>query len=133
MNYQTYSYLAFFCLLAILPGCAAPIRTIEPTEGPTTLGPVPADRDDVPRALLVALEHVEAALLEGAWDGNTYSATFLIIENRQGHASATHDPQGQATLSAMIEPSGDRRAQQRLLEAWARRLRQLHGVEWAPR
>jgi hypothetical protein len=116
----------------LLAGCSTPIRQIVEAE-PSTLGPVPADRDDVPRALLVALEAAEAALLDGSWAGDTYTATFLIVENREGVASATHHADGTATLRAFIEPRGDLAAQRTLLDAWARRLGQLEGVEWAPR
>lgn len=133
MNIRTYAYILLATLALGLPGCAAPIRPIEPTTGPTTKGPVPADRDDAPRALLVALEHVEGALLEDAWTGDTYTASFLLLESREGRASARFTPEGGALLSAYVEPQGDRRAQQRLVEAWAHRLGQLQGVEWAPR
>ncbi|OAB63869.1 hypothetical protein AY599_25830 [Leptolyngbya valderiana BDU 20041] len=125
----------FVALFAgLLVGCnVGPDREIVPTNDPSVLGPVPGDRDDVERALLIGLESAQAALLRGAWDGDTYGASFLAIESRQGDVSATDHGNGTLTLRAFIEPDGDRDAQQALLQAWARRLEQLHGVEWAPR
>lgn len=123
-------------LLAALlaAGCAVgPDSEIIPTGGPTTLGPVAGDRDDVARALTIGLEAAEAAQLEAAWAGDTFTASFLKVESRQGVATATDLGDGQFSLSAYIEPGGDRVAQERLLNAWARRLEQLYGVEWAPR
>jgi hypothetical protein len=55
------------------------------------------------------------------------------VESREGVATATDLGDGRFTLTAYVEPAGDQIAQQRLLDAWARRLEQLHGVEWAPR
>lgn len=133
MKYQTIAYSLIFTLSAVLSGCVAKPRPIVPTDGPSTLGPVPADHDDAPRALLVALERVEGALLEGSWQGDTYHATFLMLESREGWAAARYTDDGNAMLSAFIEPQGDSRAQRQLLEAWSKRLGQLYGVEWAPR
>lgn len=118
----------------MLAGCAVgPGYEIVPTQGPTIQGPVSADRDDIPRALDLGLENAEAALLAGSWDGETYTASFLIVESREGVATATHLGDGTYTLTAHVQPLGDQRAQERLLNAWARRLGQLHGVDWAPR
>jgi hypothetical protein len=134
MKNQTKTICILAAALALLAGCAVgPGYEIVPTDGPTTLGPTPGDRDDVPRALDVALSEAEAAKLTGSWDGDTYTARLLIVENREGVATATHLGGGSYTLTAFVEPDGDQLAQQRLLSAWARRLVQLHGVEWAPR
>ena len=114
-------------------GCTSVGHEIIPTGVPTTLGPVPGDRDDVARALLIALESAEAVLLEGRWRGETYTASFLMVESRQGRATATLGADGGLMLSAFVEPAGDEIAQRTLLDAWARRLEQLHGVAWAPR
>lgn len=126
--------LAVGCLFVLaLGGCSTVGHEIVPTGARDTLGPVPGDRDDVPRALPIGLEAAEAALLSGAWDGDTYTASFLIVEDREGVATATDHGDGTLTLTAFVEPGGDLVAQRRLLKAWARRLEQLHGVEWAPR
>ncbi|MFI4916323.1 MAG: hypothetical protein ACIAS6_07455 [Phycisphaerales bacterium JB060] len=131
---RTQSYLLVLPLAALAAGCAvSPGYEIVPTDGPGVLGPVPGDRDDIPRALLVGLESAEAAMLQGRWQGDTYDASFLIVESREGAATAIDHGDGTFTLRAFIEPHGDRIAQQELLEAWAHRLGQLHGVEWAPR
>ncbi|UYV12301.1 MAG: hypothetical protein NCW75_13500 [Phycisphaera sp.] len=120
--------------MALLAGCAVgPGYEIVPTPGPTTKGPVSGDRDDISRALGVGLEAAEAALLTGSWDGETYTASFIVVENRDGVATATHLGDGTFALTAYVDPDGDQVAQERLLNAWARRLRQLHGVAWAPR
>lgn len=135
MNSRTKSYIyAAAAALFLLMGCSVgPGYQILPTPGPSTHGPVPGDREDIPRALAIGLEAAEAALLTGSWEGQTYTASFLIVENREGVATATHLGDGTYTLTAHVEPDGDQRAQERLLNAWARRLRQLHGVDWAPR
>ncbi len=134
MKNQTKANFIHLAALALLAGCAVgPGYEIVPTDGPTTLGPTPGDRDDVPRALDVALSDAEAAMLSGAWEGDTYTARLLVIENREGVATASRVGDGLYTLTAFVEPDGDQVAQQRLLDTWARRLRQLHGVEWAPR
>lgn len=134
MSMRTKSYIMLAVSLALLTGCAVgPGYEIVPTEGPSTRGPVPGDRDDISRALDLGLENAEAALLTGSWDGETYTASFLVVESREGIATATGLGDGTYTLTAYVEPDGDLVAQQRLLNAWARRLRQLHGVAWAPR
>lgn len=134
MNSRTKSYTIPVALMGLLTGCAVgPGHEIVPTQGPSAQGPVPGDRDDVPRALAIGLEHAEAAPLEGSWDGETYTATFLIVESREGVATATDLGDGTYTLTAYVQPDGDQLAQERLLNAWARRLGQLHGVAWAPR
>lgn len=134
MKNRTKSYTLLLVFSGLLAGCAVgPGYEIVPTEAPSTQGPVPGDRDDIPRALGIGLENAEAALLSGRWDGETYAASFLIVESREGIATATHLGDGTYTLTAYVEPDGDLRAQERLLNAWARRLRQLHGVAWAPR
>lgn len=134
MSMRTKSYITLAVFLVLLAGCSVgPGYEIVPTEGPSIRGPVPGDRDDIPRALDLGLENAEAALLTGSWDGDTYTASFLVVESREGVATATHLGDGTYTLAAFVEPDGDLVAQQRLLNAWARRLRQLHGVAWAPR
>lgn len=134
MNIRTKTYILLVLPLLLLMGCAVgPGYEIVPTQGPSTQGPVPGDRDDIRRALHLGLENAEAALLTGSWDGQTYTASFLIVESREGVATATHLGDGTYSLTAFVQPLGDKRAQERLLNAWARRLRQLHGVDWAPR
>lgn len=131
---RTPSYLLLFLSIGLLAACGVgPGRGIVPTDGPTVLGPTPGDRDDIERALPIGLEAAQAALLQGRWQGDTYDASFLIVESREGQATATDHGDGTFTLSAYIGPDGDQTAQQKLLKAWARRLKQLHGVEWAPR
>ncbi len=134
MNIRTKSYITLAFTLGLLAGCAVgPDREIVPTHKPGVLGPIPGDRDDVARALPIGLEAAEAALLMGAWDGDTYGASFFVVESREGAVTAIDHGNGTFTLSAFIEPDGDLVAQNRLLKAWARRLEQLQGVEWAPR
>lgn len=131
---RTISYLLASALLLTAAGCGVgPDRNLEPTDGPSVLGPVPGDRDDVPRALLVGLEAAQGALLAGAWDGDTYGASFIIVESLEGNVSAIDNRDGTITLRAFVEPEGDRSTQQVLLDAWANRLRQLNGVDWVPR
>lgn len=125
--------LAVGCLAFLHAGCSTVGHEIIPTGSRTTFGPVAGDREDAPRALLIALEAAEAALLEGHWQGNTYMASFLIVESREGEATATVHDDGTITLTAFVEPAGDQIAQRTLLNAWAKRLGQLNGVEWAPR
>lgn len=131
---RTQSYLLVLPLVALAAGCAvSPSDEIIPTDGPGVLGPVPGDRHDVARALPIGLQAAQAAMLQGRWQGDTYDASFLIVESREGQATAIDHGDGTFTLRAFIEPHGDRIAQQKLLEVWAHRLGQLHGVEWAPR
>ena len=138
---QTKTYFTPIAVTALLAcsgvGCVSIAHVTVPTGAPTVLEGVPGDRDDVPRALLIALEAAQAALLEGQWTGDRYEATFLVVENRQGQATATLSANpgedGAWTLSAFVEPAGDQDTQDTLLKAWARRLDQLHGVQWAPR
>lgn len=119
---------------AALAGCVAPTaRDIRPTDAPTTLTAARADADDLPRALLVALQTVEAALIDGAWEDGAYRARALLIESRPLRVSALPDGRGGYTLSAYVPPTGDAHAQRALVEAWRERLEQLHGVAWAPR
>lgn len=129
--FSTAAVVAFVALA--LAGCSTVGHEIIPTGSRTTFGPVAGDREDAPRALLIALEAAEAALLEGHWQGNTYMASFLIVESREGEATATVHDDGTITLTAFVEPAGDQIAQRTLLNAWAKRLGQLNGVDWAPR
>jgi|GEM_PF-4305437 len=134
MTNRTKSYIIIAVALSLLMGCSVgPGYEIVPTPGPSTRGPVPGDRDDVARALAIGLEAAEAALLTSSWDGETFTASFLMVENREGLATATQLGDGSYTLTAYVEPDGDQKAQERLLNAWSRRLRQLHGVDWAAR
>lgn len=128
------STVAVSALAALaLAGCSTVGHEMIPTGSRTTLGPVAGDREDAPRALLVALEAAEAALLKGHWEGDIYTASFLMVESREGEATATAHGDGTLTLTAFVQPAGDQIAQRTLLNAWARRLGQLHQVEWAPR
>ncbi|MEO1279881.1 MAG: hypothetical protein AAFV77_13060, partial [Planctomycetota bacterium] len=107
-------------------------RVIEPGE-PSRLTEVPGERADVARSLQIALEVAEAAQLEGGWEGDTYYATFLAVEDRLGWVQAKDVGDGRLELRAFVRPRGDVAVQKKLLRAWARRLDQLDGVEWAPR
>lgn len=120
-------------ILAILAGCAGPSpQTVVPAD-PSRLGPVRGDREDADRALRVALEVAQAAPLQSGWQGNTFTATLVFVENRQGQARAVDLGDGTFELWAYVEPRGDLATQETLLKAWARRLEQLRGVQWAPR
>lgn len=131
---RTIPYLVVLALVLPAAACrVGPDRDLVATGGPSVLGPVPGDRGDVPRALLVGLEAAQGALLVGEWDGDTYGASFLIVESLEGNVTAIDHRDGTFTLRAFVEPEGDRTTQQVLLDAWANRLRQLNGVEWAPR
>ena len=123
--------LALSC--AWLAACTTTLDQPIERGGPAVVASAPGDRDDVARALLVALEAAEAAQLDGGWDGDVFTATFLIVEAREGTARAVDLGDGGFALWAFIEPDGDVLRQQRLVDAWARRLEQLQGVDWAPR
>lgn len=123
----------------ILAGCAVgpDLPPTIPTDGPTQRCGVQGDPDDVSRALRVAVEAVQGAVLDERWNatpaGQAFDAQLLLIESRQAEAKAWLAQDGSLCLSAYVLPAGDRHTQDALLDAWARRLGQLHGVDWAPR
>lgn len=100
-----------------------------------------ADWDDLNAAIGVGLTPAELAPTDttSADDRRTWS--LLSIDNHTGELVATRDPTAvrdsrgceRLTLSAHVDgPNGERRAGL-LLTGMAGRLKQLAGVEWAPR
>ena len=133
MTNQTKIVLFALAFASHLAGCASPDRHSGVPGEPSVLTQVPGERDDVERSLGIALEAAEAAGLGGGWNDDEYYATFLAVEDRLGWVRATDLGDGTLELRAFFRPNGVLAAQEKLLRAWARRLDQLNGVEWAPR
>lgn len=125
--------MARFAMLApifvsIVFGCAG--RAAAPPVDPDQ--PFPGDWDDIAAAALTATMEVGAVIESSSVGPDT--ATFQIRDHqgRPGTLEATRE--GDAIqASASIGRFGDPEAEQRLLNELARRLDQLHGVDYAPR
>ena len=124
------------CFVAVIVcslfGCSGggPVSSTPPA-GPSTIEAV-GDWDDVGAAATYAVEAGEAAIEDVAVGDARAVFSLRGVGGEPGVLEATRGEGDEIVASCSIGRFGDERRQRRVLEAFARRLGQLHGVEYAP-
>lgn len=126
--------LGGLCGLAACAGNATPGRTgISATlVGEASERSVAGDWDDIDAAVEVALESAEVAAVGSQRAPDRVIYELVSIEGRPGQLVIARGESGRLTLSARIGRFGEPPRERRLLDAVARRLARLRGVDIAP-
>jgi hypothetical protein len=124
-------------------GCSAGFERSNPAQPSVSTGAsslqLRADWSDVEATMEVAAPRAEAAVVQTLVSPHSIRFTLVTATDEPGEVLAVRDPADsssgeniQITLSAHFGRFGDSAREQRLLNAMARRLGQLHGTATAP-
>lgn len=90
------------------------------------------DLDDVGASAEIAVHSIEAVVVRTEASTGRQRLELLTATDEPGELVATAGGGERIELSAKVGRFGDRRREERLLEAMRHRLAQLHGVDTAP-
>jgi hypothetical protein len=95
--------------------------------------PIPGDWDDVRVAAGVGVGAIEASILDTTASDEEIRFDLVTIRSEPGLLTVRRAGPDSVRATASVGRFGDPAREQRLLHAFARRLEQLHGVDYAPR
>jgi len=117
----------------ILFGCpSSHTRSGAVPEASGTTVTVIGDWDDVSAAAIVGVDAIHATIEASRVTDETARFRLRLVDGSPGVLEVTRDGD-ELIADASLGRFGDPEAEQRLLDAFTRRLEQLHGVDYAPR